>query len=144
MASQIPKRVFRACQRCQRQKLKCDTQRPCTLCARTGVECVPASTERWKAYTPSPRPIADASLYNEHDGTRRRRLRGAAEPARRRRAATSRENELVAGANEDNEESRPPVTSSGEQLGGSSSTMSLVDGVRPPKYSSSAVLAKRA
>ncbi|KAH8668887.1 fungal-specific transcription factor domain-containing protein [Xylariales sp. PMI_506] len=35
-------KISRACQRCRRQKLKCDVERPCTLCLRAGVECIPA------------------------------------------------------------------------------------------------------
>ncbi|KAJ0420579.1 fungal-specific transcription factor domain-containing protein [Aspergillus carlsbadensis] len=126
MASRTPKRVFRACQRCQRQKLKCDTQRPCTLCARTGVECVPVTTERWKAYAPSPRPSAAAS--NAHDGTRRRRPRDPSELRQRRRADNSLGHELIDAAHEDNDALQPTGSVSEEQLGGSSSTMSLVDG----------------
>ncbi|KAH7009536.1 fungal-specific transcription factor domain-containing protein [Ilyonectria destructans] len=34
------KRVRMACNRCRRQKLKCDTERPCALCVRSAVECV--------------------------------------------------------------------------------------------------------
>ncbi|KAL2844282.1 fungal-specific transcription factor domain-containing protein [Aspergillus pseudodeflectus] len=126
MALRTPGRVARACQRCQRQKLKCDTQRPCTLCARTGVECVPVTRERWKAYAPSPRP--NFSAPNEHDGGRKRRLPGPSEQARGRRAASPRGHELTAGADEGNDVSHPTVSISEEQLGGSSSTMSLVDG----------------
>ncbi|KAK9482331.1 fungal-specific transcription factor domain-containing protein [Lipomyces starkeyi] len=36
-------KAVRACLRCRRQKLKCDVQRPCTLCIRAGSECIPAS-----------------------------------------------------------------------------------------------------
>ncbi|KAL7269335.1 hypothetical protein RUND412_008006 [Rhizina undulata] len=36
------KRVARACERCKRQKLKCDSYRPCALCVRTGKTCVPS------------------------------------------------------------------------------------------------------
>ncbi|KAJ9636639.1 hypothetical protein H2204_005239 [Knufia peltigerae] len=32
-------RVSQACARCRKQKLKCDTLRPCLLCVRAGVEC---------------------------------------------------------------------------------------------------------
>ncbi|KAL4755896.1 Zn(II)2Cys6 transcription factor [Aspergillus foveolatus] len=32
-------RVSRACQRCRRQKLKCDEARPCTMCVRAGASC---------------------------------------------------------------------------------------------------------
>ncbi|KIX04928.1 uncharacterized protein Z518_05799 [Rhinocladiella mackenziei CBS 650.93] len=37
-------RVAQACVRCRRQKLKCDTLRPCTLCVRARVECEPRRT----------------------------------------------------------------------------------------------------
>ncbi|KAJ5723442.1 hypothetical protein N7488_001477 [Penicillium malachiteum] len=33
-------RVSSACQRCRRQKLKCDRERPCALCTRSGVICI--------------------------------------------------------------------------------------------------------
>ncbi|KAI5456048.1 hypothetical protein BGZ63DRAFT_468342 [Mariannaea sp. PMI_226] len=37
-------RVSEACARCRRQKLKCDTAKPCTMCVRSGMECQPRST----------------------------------------------------------------------------------------------------
>ncbi|GLA35941.1 hypothetical protein AnigIFM63309_001324 [Aspergillus niger] len=43
-------KVTSACQRCRRQKLKCDIQRPCTLCTRAGVRCLPGSATRWRPY----------------------------------------------------------------------------------------------
>ncbi|GAQ35266.1 fungal specific transcription factor [Aspergillus niger] len=43
-------KVPSACQRCRRQKLKCDIQRPCTLCIRAGVRCLPGSATRWRPY----------------------------------------------------------------------------------------------
>ncbi|KAJ5487323.1 hypothetical protein N7530_001623 [Penicillium desertorum] len=36
---QKPLRTPRACDRCRRQKLKCDSSRPCVLCVRTGHKC---------------------------------------------------------------------------------------------------------
>lgn len=33
-------RVASACQRCRRHKLKCDNDRPCALCIRSGVACI--------------------------------------------------------------------------------------------------------
>ncbi|KAG8355475.1 hypothetical protein FVEN_g6729 [Fusarium venenatum] len=39
------KRVRMACNRCRRQKLKCDTKRPCALCSRSAVECVTDSRD---------------------------------------------------------------------------------------------------
>ncbi|KAJ5774068.1 hypothetical protein N7457_008964 [Penicillium paradoxum] len=37
--TQKPPRTLRACDRCRRQKLKCDSSRPCVLCTRAGHEC---------------------------------------------------------------------------------------------------------
>ncbi|KAJ5582581.1 hypothetical protein N7535_001201 [Penicillium sp. DV-2018c] len=37
--SQKPPRTSRACDRCRRQKLKCDSSRPCVLCIRAGRNC---------------------------------------------------------------------------------------------------------
>ncbi|KFX97821.1 hypothetical protein V490_02612 [Pseudogymnoascus sp. VKM F-3557] len=37
-------KVARACDRCKKQKLKCDVERPCTLCARSDIECTSNST----------------------------------------------------------------------------------------------------
>lgn len=34
-------RVVQACERCRKQKLKCDATRPCTLCMRASAECKP-------------------------------------------------------------------------------------------------------
>ncbi|OKO96616.1 hypothetical protein PENSUB_10791 [Penicillium subrubescens] len=39
-------KVGSACQRCRRQKLKCDIKRPCTLCVRAGVGCETA--DQWR------------------------------------------------------------------------------------------------
>ncbi|KAL7275910.1 hypothetical protein RUND412_001129 [Rhizina undulata] len=36
------KRVARACERCKRQKLRCDSYRPCALCVRAGKTCIPS------------------------------------------------------------------------------------------------------
>ncbi|KAH9211649.1 fungal-specific transcription factor domain-containing protein [Leptodontidium sp. 2 PMI_412] len=35
-----PKRVAAACDRCRRQKLRCDSERPCALCVRSSLPCV--------------------------------------------------------------------------------------------------------
>ncbi|QKX61986.1 uncharacterized protein TRUGW13939_09142 [Talaromyces rugulosus] len=48
--SRAYRKVSKACQRCRRQKLKCDNQRPCVPCTRTGVDCRPPSPEKWKIY----------------------------------------------------------------------------------------------
>ncbi|KAF5628957.1 transcriptional regulatory [Fusarium sp. NRRL 52700] len=46
--------VSRACERCRKQKLKCDVERPCTLCSRANIECVASETSRWKPYRRTP------------------------------------------------------------------------------------------
>ncbi|KAF2135601.1 uncharacterized protein K452DRAFT_363064 [Aplosporella prunicola CBS 121167] len=49
----VPRKVPSACQRCRRQKLKCDIQRPCSLCVRAGVECSAAENSSiWKPQFP--------------------------------------------------------------------------------------------
>ncbi|KAL4746257.1 hypothetical protein BDW72DRAFT_210567 [Aspergillus terricola var. indicus] len=61
-------RVSRACQRCRRQKLKCDEARPCTMCIRAGISC----QSRDITNTPirrkkrAVRPQAAATLSNQH------------------------------------------------------------------------------
>ncbi|CVK84379.1 uncharacterized protein FPRN_01933 [Fusarium proliferatum] len=44
------RKVSRACERCRKQKLKCDTERPCTLCLRANVECIASDSSRWRPY----------------------------------------------------------------------------------------------
>ncbi|KAL6900597.1 fungal-specific transcription factor domain-containing protein [Trichoderma evansii] len=46
-------KVPRACQRCRRQKLKCDVNRPCTLCERAGVDCSAMEADIWKPVRPN-------------------------------------------------------------------------------------------
>ncbi|SCV33634.1 uncharacterized protein FFB14_04614 [Fusarium fujikuroi] len=46
----IGRKVSRACERCRKQKLKCDTERPCTLCLRANVECIASDSSRWRPY----------------------------------------------------------------------------------------------
>ncbi|KAK9242081.1 fungal-specific transcription factor domain-containing protein [Lipomyces tetrasporus] len=38
----LPTRVIKACQRCRRNKIRCDSYRPCSLCIRANTTCVPA------------------------------------------------------------------------------------------------------
>ncbi|KAH8588449.1 fungal-specific transcription factor domain-containing protein [Bisporella sp. PMI_857] len=40
-------KVPSACQRCRKQKLKCDVQRPCTMCVRANTDCLGMQTPRW-------------------------------------------------------------------------------------------------
>ncbi|KAK9350416.1 fungal-specific transcription factor domain-containing protein [Lipomyces doorenjongii] len=37
----LPTSVNKACQRCRRHKIRCDTYRPCSLCIRANAKCVP-------------------------------------------------------------------------------------------------------
>lgn len=46
------KKVASACQRCRRQKLKCDVQRPCTLCQRAEARCDSVEADIWRAHHP--------------------------------------------------------------------------------------------
>ncbi|KAK9244447.1 fungal-specific transcription factor domain-containing protein [Lipomyces tetrasporus] len=39
----LPTRVNNACQRCRRHKIRCDAYRPCSLCVRANVACVPVA-----------------------------------------------------------------------------------------------------
>lgn len=40
MATQSLNRVARACERCRRNKIRCDPFRPCALCTRSGSQCI--------------------------------------------------------------------------------------------------------
>jgi hypothetical protein len=42
---QLPTRVSNACDRCRRNKSRCDPFRPCSLCTRANVECLASSNE---------------------------------------------------------------------------------------------------
>ncbi|KAI4620075.1 hypothetical protein J4E89_004360 [Alternaria sp. Ai002NY15] len=41
----LPTRVSKACERCRRNKSRCDTSRPCALCIRANVECIVSNVE---------------------------------------------------------------------------------------------------
>lgn len=43
---QLPTRVSNACDRCRRNKSRCDPYRPCSLCTRANVECVAGNYEQ--------------------------------------------------------------------------------------------------
>ncbi|UKZ94630.1 uncharacterized protein TrAFT101_009485 [Trichoderma asperellum] len=59
------RKVSSACQRCRQRKLGCDTDRPCQLCTRAGVECVPRNVGRVDTVTPAER-VGD---FNGNDRT---------------------------------------------------------------------------
>jgi hypothetical protein len=42
---QLPTRVSNACDRCRRNKSRCDPFRPCSLCTRANVECLTGNNE---------------------------------------------------------------------------------------------------
>ncbi|KAI5918073.1 hypothetical protein F4810DRAFT_726348 [Camillea tinctor] len=44
----VRNKVAKACVRCRRQKLRCDEERPCTLCVRGGAECVAIQPQPWQ------------------------------------------------------------------------------------------------
>ncbi|CVK85020.1 uncharacterized protein FMAN_01942 [Fusarium mangiferae] len=52
------RKVSRACERCRKQKLKCDIERPCTLCSRANVECIASDSSRWRPYKSTRTQIA--------------------------------------------------------------------------------------
>ncbi|KAF5690632.1 transcriptional regulatory [Fusarium denticulatum] len=55
------RKVSRACERCRKQKLKCDIERPCTLCSRANTECIASGSARWRPYHGAPERAAAAS-----------------------------------------------------------------------------------
>ncbi|KAL0766953.1 hypothetical protein CaCOL14_010524 [Colletotrichum acutatum] len=85
MESKRPRRkVTAACQRCRKQKLKCDTQRPCTLCIRAGVTCINETPSMWRVQGPNITPSRTRKA-DRVPGTGRTRL------AKRDRRATGPE-----------------------------------------------------
>ncbi|KAF5590985.1 transcriptional regulatory [Fusarium pseudocircinatum] len=61
------RKVSRACERCRKQKLKCDVERPCTLCSRANTECIASGSARWRPYQGAPEQAAatNSSVKNE-------------------------------------------------------------------------------
>ncbi|KAF5254487.1 hypothetical protein FANTH_745 [Fusarium anthophilum] len=62
------RKITSACERCRKQKLKCDVERPCTLCSRANVECIASdSSSRWRPYqsTPKQATTTNSSVKNE-------------------------------------------------------------------------------
>ncbi|KAH7148146.1 putative C6 transcription factor [Fusarium sp. MPI-SDFR-AT-0072] len=59
---QLPTRVSNACRRCRRNKSRCDSFRPCSLCVRANVECEPA-------------PLDEASKGRARSNSHRRRAK---------------------------------------------------------------------
>lgn len=53
-------RVPSACQRCRRQKLKCDRERPCALCTRSGVTCISETRPKQRRRRAANRSTADS------------------------------------------------------------------------------------
>ncbi|KIW67456.1 hypothetical protein PV04_06705 [Phialophora macrospora] len=52
-------RVRSACQRCRRQKLKCDQERPCSLCLRSEVPCISETRQRRNKIPRLDSPVAE-------------------------------------------------------------------------------------
>ncbi|KAL5615841.1 hypothetical protein FOBRF1_004589 [Fusarium oxysporum] len=55
------RKVSRACERCRKQKLKCDIERPCTLCSRANTKCIASESSRWRPYQSTPEPAATSN-----------------------------------------------------------------------------------
>ncbi|EED12834.1 C6 transcription factor, putative [Talaromyces stipitatus ATCC 10500] len=75
-------RVSRACQRCRRQKLKCDEARPCTMCMRSGASCLSREVAslsrtgrrntRRETVTPPSAPVSQESAVQNRSYKRQR------------------------------------------------------------------------
>ncbi|KAJ5715678.1 fungal specific transcription factor [Penicillium malachiteum] len=103
MTSRKRTKVGSACKRCRAQKLKCDIQRPCTLCLRAGIDCQSGAVDQWRSFQS---PQADSS--------------GNSAPKRKRAQKTD----------QSKNPSRPSTsTEQQQQQPWSSSTMSLVEGI---------------
>ncbi|KAK1714072.1 fungal-specific transcription factor domain-containing protein [Colletotrichum lupini] len=133
MESNRPRRkVAAACQRCRKQKLKCDTERPCTLCTRAGVNCINDKPSVWRVQGPNITPS------RTRKGDRVPGI-GRSRPAKRDRRAT--------GTEETAEESTSPlVVATMPPLILSSERQSLPDESSPapaPRASSEQVTSSR-
>ncbi|KAE8422206.1 hypothetical protein BDV36DRAFT_303394 [Aspergillus pseudocaelatus] len=60
-------KVSSACERCRKRKLGCDQQRPCQLCLRAGVTCVPRGepVARASPTVSNPAPVEQRRTYGE-------------------------------------------------------------------------------
>ncbi|KAE8140538.1 fungal-specific transcription factor domain-containing protein [Aspergillus pseudotamarii] len=60
-------KVSSACERCRKRKLGCDQQRPCQLCLRAGVTCVPRGepVARASPTISNPAPVEQGGTYGE-------------------------------------------------------------------------------
>ncbi|KAE8361971.1 fungal-specific transcription factor domain-containing protein [Aspergillus caelatus] len=60
-------KVSSACERCRKRKLGCDQQRPCQLCLRAGVTCVPRGepVARASPTISNPAPVEQRRTYGE-------------------------------------------------------------------------------
>jgi hypothetical protein len=61
---QLPTRVSNACDRCRRNKSRCDPFRPCSLCTRANVECLTGNNEDHAR--PAKRKRTQEPLRHEH------------------------------------------------------------------------------
>jgi hypothetical protein len=65
---QLPTRVSTACDRCRRNKSRCDPFRPCSLCIRANVECIASNNEGQSRLAKRRRtrePLRDEHLNSE-------------------------------------------------------------------------------
>jgi hypothetical protein len=72
---QLPTRVSNACDRCRRNKSRCDPYRPCSLCTRANVECVashgegqarPTKRKRTRGPSSTEGPLPEPSQSSEN------------------------------------------------------------------------------
>ncbi|KAF2493161.1 hypothetical protein BU16DRAFT_512908 [Lophium mytilinum] len=93
-----PKKVPKACERCRKQKLKCDVQRPCTLCVRADARCTAVEPDIWRAHHPAPRSTGVREKEDDSE---------CARPTKRRRVTPARRESVPATTSE-----RPPSSAS--------------------------------
>ncbi|KAB5546891.1 fungal-specific transcription factor domain-containing protein [Coniochaeta sp. 2T2.1] len=61
----LPTRVGKACERCRRNKSRCDPFRPCSLCVRANVECTSGSTDSGDASSAPTRKRTGNAAYDD-------------------------------------------------------------------------------
>ncbi|KAI8687903.1 Fungal-trans domain-containing protein [Fusarium keratoplasticum] len=115
-------KVPSACERCRKQKLKCDIERPCTLCVRSNVECITPPVERWRVHHPQ----KETPTSRGEPAAKRRRLRrtrdGSSAPASQPEGEGPASPEVISSS-----PVQAPDDSTGDAPWNASSTITLVE-----------------
>lgn len=77
-------RVSSACDRCKRNKSRCDTYRPCSLCLRAGTECT--SINARPATSRQAGSTTETSVLRQQNGKRRQKSTSSGDDGRRLRS----------------------------------------------------------